>query len=192
MNIHLSKPSPAWITSRYNNLSTDFQSLAWLLNDIVSRLIVHKSNDVASFSQLEPISTYSPRLVRVYYKNDDVASTSSSTNRYITNQQVYINNQQIAAIRSEQLDFQSKIAADLLSLSTQIGDIVDHIRGGDAKKGEIGSSSRRPPPIRVERRPLPTPANQVESSSGDGRVPSVEEAAEMIREADRQADRRER
>ncbi|KZV36568.1 hypothetical protein F511_43697 [Dorcoceras hygrometricum] len=99
---------------------------------------------------------------------------------------------QIAAIRSEQLDFQSKIAADLLSLSTQIGDIVDHIRGGDAKKGEIGSSSRRPPPIRVERRPLPTPANQGESSSGHGRVPSVEEAAEMIREADRQADRRER
>ncbi|KZV23985.1 hypothetical protein F511_17973 [Dorcoceras hygrometricum] len=99
---------------------------------------------------------------------------------------------QIAAIRSEQLDFQSKIAADLLSLSTQLGDIVDHIRGGDAKKGEIGSSSRRPPPIRVERRPLPTPANQGESSSGHGRVPSVEEAAEMIREADRQADRRER
>ncbi|KZV33317.1 hypothetical protein F511_41640 [Dorcoceras hygrometricum] len=58
--------------------------------------------------------------------------------------------------------------------------------------GEIGSSSRRLPPIRVERRPLPTPANQGESSSGHGRVPSVEEAAEMIREADRQAYRRER
>ncbi|KZV42489.1 hypothetical protein F511_34972 [Dorcoceras hygrometricum] len=99
---------------------------------------------------------------------------------------------QIAAIRSEQLDFQSKIAADLLSLSTQIGDIVDHIRGGDAKKGEIGSSSRRPPPVRVERRPLPTLANQGESSSGHGRVPSVEEAAEMVQEADRQADIRER
>ncbi|KZV21535.1 dystroglycan-like [Dorcoceras hygrometricum] len=99
---------------------------------------------------------------------------------------------QIAAIRSEQLDFQSKLAADILSLSTQIGDIADYIRGDDAKKGEIGSSSRRPPPIRVERHPLPTPANQGESSSGHGRVPSVEEAAEMIREADRQADRLER
>ncbi|KZV28546.1 delphilin-like [Dorcoceras hygrometricum] len=99
---------------------------------------------------------------------------------------------QVAAIRNEQLDFQSKIAADILSLSTQFGDIVDHIRGDDAKKGEIGSSSRRPPPIRVERHPLPTPANQGESISGHGRVPSVEEAAEMIREADRQADRRER
>ncbi|KZV06964.1 hypothetical protein F511_45556 [Dorcoceras hygrometricum] len=99
---------------------------------------------------------------------------------------------QISAIRIEQLDFQSKIAAYLLNLSTQIGDIVNHLRGGDAKKGEIGSSSRRPPPIRVERRPLPTPANQGESSSGHGRVLSVEEAAEMVREADRQADRRER
>ncbi|KZV41535.1 hypothetical protein F511_06573 [Dorcoceras hygrometricum] len=99
---------------------------------------------------------------------------------------------QIAAIRIELLDFQSKIAADILSLSTQIGDIADYIRGGDAKKGEIGGSSRRPPPVRVERRPLPTPTNQGESSSSHGRVLSVEEAAEMVREADRQADRRER
>ncbi|KZV58584.1 hypothetical protein F511_11876 [Dorcoceras hygrometricum] len=61
---------------------------------------------------------------------------------------------QIAAIRSEQLEFQAKITADLLSLSTQLGDIVDYIRGGDAKKGE-GSSSHRP---------LPSPVNQGESS----------------------------
>ncbi|KZV20340.1 villin-4-like [Dorcoceras hygrometricum] len=98
----------------------------------------------------------------------------------------------VATVFQDLMAIKRKIAADLLILSTQIGDIVDHIRGGDAKKGEIGSSSRRPPPIRVERRPLPTPANQGESSSGLGRVPSVEEAAEMIREADRQADRRER
>ncbi|KZV39634.1 hypothetical protein F511_28705 [Dorcoceras hygrometricum] len=61
---------------------------------------------------------------------------------------------QVAAIRSEQLEFQEKMAADFLSLSTQIGDLVDYIRGGDAKKGE-GSSSRRP---------LPAPVNQGESS----------------------------
>ncbi|KZV40775.1 hypothetical protein F511_24490 [Dorcoceras hygrometricum] len=54
---------------------------------------------------------------------------------------------QISAIRNEQLDFQAKIAADVLSLSTQIRDIADYIRSGDAKKGEIGSSSSRPPPI---------------------------------------------
>ncbi|KZV19697.1 hypothetical protein F511_35819 [Dorcoceras hygrometricum] len=61
---------------------------------------------------------------------------------------------QVAAIRSEQLEFQAKMAADLLSLSTQIGNLVDYIRGGDAKKGE-GSSSRRP---------LPTAVTQGESS----------------------------
>ncbi|KZV24177.1 hypothetical protein F511_03494 [Dorcoceras hygrometricum] len=96
------------------------------------------------------------------------------------------------AISHQLLEFQAKIAADILSISIQIGELVDHIRGGDAKKGEIGSSSRRPPPVCVERRPLPTQANQAESSSGHGRVTRVEEAAEMVREADRQADRRER
>ncbi|KZV39281.1 vacuolar proton ATPase a1-like [Dorcoceras hygrometricum] len=54
---------------------------------------------------------------------------------------------QVAAIRSEQLEFQDKIAADLLSLSTQIGDLVDYIRGGDAKKGEGSSSRPQPPPL---------------------------------------------
>ncbi|KZV27034.1 myosin-9 [Dorcoceras hygrometricum] len=70
---------------------------------------------------------------------------------------------QIAAIRSEQLEFQEKIAADLLSLSTQLGDIVDYIRGGDAKKGE-GSSSLRP---------LPTPVNQGESSGNVFRTAEI-------------------
>ncbi|KZV40062.1 nuclear matrix constituent protein 1-like protein-like [Dorcoceras hygrometricum] len=68
---------------------------------------------------------------------------------------------QVGAIRNEQLEFQTKIAADILSLSTQLGDLVDYIRGGDAKKGE-GSSSRHP---------LPPPVNQGEGSgnktSGD-------------------------
>ncbi|KZV44252.1 hypothetical protein F511_43047 [Dorcoceras hygrometricum] len=94
---------------------------------------------------------------------------------------------QVAAIRSEQLEFQAKIAADLLSLSTQIGDLVDYIRGDDAKKGE-GSSSR----------PQPTPDDQGrgggDTGGGSGGVRtttivdrlSLEEVAERIREADRQ------
>ncbi|KZV50689.1 dystroglycan-like [Dorcoceras hygrometricum] len=79
---------------------------------------------------------------------------------------------QVAAIRSEQLDFQDKIAADLLSLSTQIGDLVDYIRGGDAKKGEGSSSRPQPPPSAVQ---------NLES----GQSISLEETAERIREADR-------
>ncbi|KZV26352.1 vacuolar protein sorting-associated protein 9A-like [Dorcoceras hygrometricum] len=61
---------------------------------------------------------------------------------------------QVAAIRSEHLEVQAKISADLLGLSTQIDNLVDYIRRGDAKKGE-GSSSRRP---------LPTPVQQSEGT----------------------------
>ncbi|KZV42656.1 hypothetical protein F511_29834 [Dorcoceras hygrometricum] len=119
---------------------------------------------------------------------------------------------QVAALRNDQLEFQNRISADLLSLSTQFADIVEFIRGGDAKKGESGSSSR-PPPVRVERRPLPIPPSprDVAGSSGAVRIPtlprttgtfeerveqarrhllesglviSVEEAANRIRQAD--------
>ncbi|KZV50593.1 hypothetical protein F511_17180 [Dorcoceras hygrometricum] len=76
---------------------------------------------------------------------------------------------QVAAIRNEQLEFQNKISADLLCLSTQFAEIVDYIRGGDAKKGEGGSSSR-PPPVRVERRPLPTPQSPRDVAGGSSAV----------------------
>ncbi|KZV24865.1 callose synthase 3-like [Dorcoceras hygrometricum] len=119
---------------------------------------------------------------------------------------------QVAALRNDQLEFQNRISADLLSLSTQFADIVEFIRGGDAKKGESGSSSR-PPPVRVERRNLPIPPSPRDAagSSGAVRIPtlprttgtfeerveqarrhlfesgliiSVEDAAERIRQAD--------
>ncbi|KZV22800.1 hypothetical protein F511_42233 [Dorcoceras hygrometricum] len=119
---------------------------------------------------------------------------------------------QVAALRNDQLEFQNRISADLLSLSTQFADIVEFIRGGDAKKGESGSSSR-PPPVRVERRNLPIPPSPRDAAgtSGAARIPafprttgtleerieqarrhllqsglviSVEEAAERIRQAD--------
>ncbi|KZV50816.1 hypothetical protein F511_09874 [Dorcoceras hygrometricum] len=119
---------------------------------------------------------------------------------------------QVAALRNDQLEFQNRISADLLSLSTQFADIVEFIHGGDAKKGESGSSSR-PPPVRVERRPLPTPQSPRDVAGGSsaeriptfprttgtfaerveqvrrhllesGLVISVEEAAERIRQAD--------
>ncbi|KZV44211.1 hypothetical protein F511_43674 [Dorcoceras hygrometricum] len=76
---------------------------------------------------------------------------------------------QVAAIRNEQLEFQNKISADLLSLSTQFAEIVDYIRGDDDKKGEGGSSSR-PPPVRVERRPLPTPQSPRDVAGGSSAV----------------------
>ncbi|KZV22417.1 hypothetical protein F511_22822 [Dorcoceras hygrometricum] len=100
---------------------------------------------------------------------------------------------QIATLRNDQLEFQTKI-----ELNT--------------KKGEIGSSSR-PPPVRVERRPLPTPQSPRDVAGGSsavriptfprttgtfaerveqarrhilesGQIISVEESAERIRQAD--------
>ncbi|KZV15651.1 hypothetical protein F511_31751 [Dorcoceras hygrometricum] len=80
---------------------------------------------------------------------------------------------QVAALRNEQLEFQNIISADLLSLSTQFDDIVEFIHGGDSKKGEGGSNSRHPP-VRVERRPLPTPQSprDVAGSSSAVRIPT--------------------
>ncbi|KZV56737.1 hypothetical protein F511_40064 [Dorcoceras hygrometricum] len=100
---------------------------------------------------------------------------------------------QVAAIRNEQLDFQSKIAADLLSLSTQFGEIVDYIRGGDAKKGK-GSSSRPPNSLPgSSSRPLqPPPADQIRDSGHVANLEELEEAAERIREADRRERERDR
>ncbi|KZV28382.1 delphilin-like [Dorcoceras hygrometricum] len=107
---------------------------------------------------------------------------------------------QIAAIRSEQLDFQSKIAADILSLSTQVGDITDYLRGGAAKKGEIGSSSR-PSTVRTQTQTFPPTTGTFEERVEQawrhiietGQVISIEEAAERVIEADRrESDRLER
>ncbi|KZV50002.1 CBL-interacting serine/threonine-protein kinase 2 [Dorcoceras hygrometricum] len=53
--------------------------------------------------------------------------------------------------------------AKINSLDGQLGDIVDYVCGGDAKKGE-GSSSRRP---------LPTPVNQGESSGSVVRTAEI-------------------
>ncbi|KZV50786.1 hypothetical protein F511_11563 [Dorcoceras hygrometricum] len=53
---------------------------------------------------------------------------------------------QVATIRSEQLDFRAKAEENYLNLSTQLGDIVDFLRGGDAKKGQGSSSRPQPPP----------------------------------------------
>ncbi|KZV29314.1 hypothetical protein F511_22140 [Dorcoceras hygrometricum] len=97
---------------------------------------------------------------------------------------------QVAALRNEQLEFQNRISADLLCLSTQFADIIEFIRGGDAKKGEGGSSSR-PPPVRVERRPLPTPQSprDVAGSSSAVRIPTFPRTTGTLAERVEQARR---
>ncbi|KZV27799.1 hypothetical protein F511_38004 [Dorcoceras hygrometricum] len=105
--------------------------------------------------------------------------------------------EQIAAIRNEHLEFQSKIAADMLSLSTQVGDIADFLRSGVAKKGEVGSSSR-PTTVRAPTQTLPPTTGTFEERVAQarrniietGQVISVEEAAARVMEADRRESER--
>ncbi|KZV45263.1 delphilin-like [Dorcoceras hygrometricum] len=105
--------------------------------------------------------------------------------------------EQIAAIRNEHLEFQSKIAADMLSLSTQVGDIAYYLRSGVAKKGEVGSSSR-PTTVRAQTQTLPPTTGTFEERVAQarrhiietGQVISVEEAAARVMEADRRESER--
>ncbi|KZV55575.1 hypothetical protein F511_12681 [Dorcoceras hygrometricum] len=105
--------------------------------------------------------------------------------------------EQIAAIRNEHLEFQSKIAADMLSLSTQVGDIADFLRSGVAKKGEMGSSSR-PTTGRAQTQTLPPTTGTFEERVAQarrniietGQVISIEEAAARVIENDRRESER--
>ncbi|KZV37784.1 hypothetical protein F511_23880 [Dorcoceras hygrometricum] len=81
---------------------------------------------------------------------------------------------QVATIRSELSDFRAKAEENYLNLSTQLGDIVDYIRGGDSKKGEGSSSQPRPPPDNQDRPTGEGSANRGAGirggeSGGDGR-----------------------
>ncbi|KZV47794.1 golgin subfamily B member 1-like [Dorcoceras hygrometricum] len=72
--------------------------------------------------------------------------------------------EQIATVRSELLDFRAQAQENHLNLSTQLGFLVDYInRGGDAKKGEGGSSRPQPPPDDQNR---PSGGNASRSSGG--------------------------
>ncbi|KZV15924.1 hypothetical protein F511_25539 [Dorcoceras hygrometricum] len=99
---------------------------------------------------------------------------------------------QVAAIRSKQLEFQAKIAADLLSLSTQIGDLVEYIRGGDAKKGEGTSRGPQPSPVDQNRGSGNTgavstlrPSDIIEGIIDTDRRASAEDSLRAKRERDR-------
>ncbi|KZV33898.1 hypothetical protein F511_28071 [Dorcoceras hygrometricum] len=149
-----------------------------------------KSSSIESRSdEFEDIDSLKTELSKLTAENDDLRYETSELKA-----EIEVLNQVVAAIRGEQLDFQSKIAADILSLSTQFGDIVDYIRGGDAKKGE-GSSSRPPHSLPgSSSRPIqPPPADQIRDSGHVANLEELEEAAERIREVDRrEADRWER
>ncbi|KZV46961.1 hypothetical protein F511_23563 [Dorcoceras hygrometricum] len=71
----------------------------------------------------------------------------------------------LATIRSEMLDFRAQAQENHLNLSTQLGFLVDYIKGGDAKKGEGGSSRPQPSPDDQSR---PSGDSGSRGSGGDG------------------------
>ncbi|KZV24179.1 patatin-like protein 2 [Dorcoceras hygrometricum] len=169
------------ILSRLHSTERSLQTSLGHQNDYLRRLIESARQEGQTQDDIQLLRLN--ELRKSVMAHDVKAGTDSLDVRNKLNAldaKVLLLDGQIASIQNEQLEFQTRIAADILSLSTQLGDIVDYIRGGDAKKGE-GSSSR----------PLSTPINQGVSSSGLGRGLSVEEAAEMIREADRRERERE-
>ncbi|KZV56161.1 serine/threonine-protein phosphatase 5 [Dorcoceras hygrometricum] len=75
----------------------------------------------------------------------------------------------LATVRSELLDFRAQAQENHLNLSTQLGFLVDYInRGGDAKKGEGGSSRPQPPPD-DQNRPSEGSASRGSGSGGSSR-----------------------
>ncbi|KZV58457.1 Cyclophilin71 isoform 2 [Dorcoceras hygrometricum] len=73
---------------------------------------------------------------------------------------------QLATIQSEMLDFRAQAQENHLNLSTQLDFLVDYInRGGDAKKGEGGSSFPQPPPDDQSR---PSGSSGSRGIGGDG------------------------
>ncbi|KZV36755.1 hypothetical protein F511_38465 [Dorcoceras hygrometricum] len=74
---------------------------------------------------------------------------------------------QVSTVRSELLDFRAKAEENHLNLSNQLGFLVDYInRGGDAKKGEGGSTSRPQPPPDDQARPSGGSASREGGNSG--------------------------
>ncbi|KZV58180.1 hypothetical protein F511_35901 [Dorcoceras hygrometricum] len=74
--------------------------------------------------------------------NVDVRKEVKALNAKVT----YLD-EQVVAMRNDLLNFHAKEEENHLNLSTQLDVLFDYInRGGDAKKGESGSSQPRPPP----------------------------------------------
>ncbi|KZV18001.1 dystroglycan-like [Dorcoceras hygrometricum] len=128
------------------------QSIADSQNDILSKL-----NTVAR--HLREDMQHHENTVRAQV-NNSCQDTRLNINGLIVNLGEYRKGVKTfgASVKTDNLDIQRKIDAQqakLDDLDTQIASMRND-QSGDAKKGEVGSSSRSPP-IHVERRPLPAP-----------------------------------
>ncbi|KZV37572.1 hypothetical protein F511_17917 [Dorcoceras hygrometricum] len=118
-----------------------------LLNNI--RKDIHDQKTLLSRDVLTSQQKLSTQVTVVAFDNADIRKEVKEKRAILTDL-----DGQVATVRSELLDFRAKAKENHLNLSTQLGFLVDYInRGGDAKKGEGGSSSRTQPPPNDQSRP---------------------------------------
>ncbi|KZV49299.1 hypothetical protein F511_23445 [Dorcoceras hygrometricum] len=118
------------------SLAAQDQAFRGLIKNI--RQEAHNDTDVLSIA-----------LKVVHAQNSILSTDIADVRKEVKDQKELFKemDEQLATVRSELLDFRAQAQENNLNLSTQLGFLVDYInRGGDAKKGEGGSSRPQPPP----------------------------------------------
>ncbi|KZV19393.1 hypothetical protein F511_04254 [Dorcoceras hygrometricum] len=103
--------------------------------DRVHRALRKDMHDQKNLLSLDLKSTHqklSAQIAAAAFDTIDVRKEVKEINAKVT----YLDGQ-VAEIRSEQLEFRAKTEENYLNLSIQLGLIVDYLRSGDAKKGEV-------------------------------------------------------
>ncbi|KZV33281.1 hypothetical protein F511_05404 [Dorcoceras hygrometricum] len=112
-------------------------------NDVLSKLNTLEKDIFAALKQHEEANRTMIQSAR-----QEARTQKKHVRKEQKNQRAMIEDldRQVDKIWSELFDFRAKAEENYLNLSTQLGDLVDYIRGGDAKKGEGSSSRPQPPP----------------------------------------------
>ncbi|KZV17651.1 hypothetical protein F511_25422 [Dorcoceras hygrometricum] len=128
------------LTEAFAQLHASDRAYRALLNNICKD--IHDQKILMSLDVLTSQQKLSTQVTAIALDNADIRKEVKEQRSILTDL-----DGQVATVRSELLDFCVKAEENHLNLSTQLGFLVDYInRGGDAKKGECGSSSQPQPP----------------------------------------------
>ncbi|KZV19086.1 hypothetical protein F511_10137 [Dorcoceras hygrometricum] len=133
------------------------------LQDSISQISI---NQVQTQRSLDDLKSELSVKLNEYQKGTHAHHALVTTELEDIQKEVKAMDEQLATIRSEMLEFRAQAQENHLNLSTQLGFLVDYInRGGDAKKGEGGSSRPQPPRDDQSR---PSGGSGSRGSGGDG------------------------
>ncbi|KZV17575.1 hypothetical protein F511_37133 [Dorcoceras hygrometricum] len=154
------------------------------LNNI--RKDIHDQKTLLSLDVFTSQQKLSTQVTAVALDNTDIRKEVKEQRAILTDL-----DGQVATVRSELLDFRAKAEENHLNLSTQLVFLVDYInRGGDAKKGEGGSSSRPQPPPDDQSRPSGGNGSRADDQSRLGRGSFSREGGSRGSGSDRRRDGR--